>query len=265
MNTTGPTAIEHAAGFHDAECAPYRADLPWWQELAEETGGPILDLGAGTGRVTLPLAAQGHDVTAVDIEPLLLEELGHRASLLGLTVPVVVADITDLSAADALPPHAALAMIPMQSIQLLGGREGRRGLLRTLHPRCRPGAVLAVAVVPEVEAFDGRDASPMLLPPDIARVGEWRFHSTPLAVLQESPQAPIHMHRRREIRTASGDPVGSAVDVVITLDPVSPAGLDAEAIACGWEPEAAEVMPATDEHAGGLILRFRRSAEELAR
>ena len=46
---------EHVA-WHDVECGGYDADLPLWRELAARRGGPVLDVGAGTGRVALDLA-----------------------------------------------------------------------------------------------------------------------------------------------------------------------------------------------------------------
>ena len=46
------TASAHVV-WHDVECGGYDADLTLWQELAREAGGPVLDVGAGTGRVAL--------------------------------------------------------------------------------------------------------------------------------------------------------------------------------------------------------------------
>jgi len=45
-----------AVVWHDLECGAYLEDLPVWQRLAAQHGNPILDVGAGTGRVTLDLA-----------------------------------------------------------------------------------------------------------------------------------------------------------------------------------------------------------------
>ncbi|MGH3101338.1 MAG: methyltransferase domain-containing protein, partial [Thermoleophilia bacterium] len=42
-------------------------DLPFWLSLAEREAGPVVEWGAGTGRIAAPLAATRHDVTAVEI------------------------------------------------------------------------------------------------------------------------------------------------------------------------------------------------------
>ena len=59
--------------------------------LAERTGGPILELGAGSGRIARPLAEAGHAVTAVDIDPAMLARLAI-GRLLGITS--IEADLT---------------------------------------------------------------------------------------------------------------------------------------------------------------------------
>ena len=55
------TAAEHVV-WHDLECGGYDEDLPLWRELAAARAAPVLDVGAGTGRVALDLAAPGHEV-----------------------------------------------------------------------------------------------------------------------------------------------------------------------------------------------------------
>ena len=98
--------------WHDVECAAYTADLPLWRELAEAAGGPILDLGCGTGRVALDLASRGHDVTALDSEPEFLRVLVARAREQGVRVKTAVADARAL----ALGRQFALAIAPMQVV-----------------------------------------------------------------------------------------------------------------------------------------------------
>ncbi len=259
MSTAPPPTDLEASGFHDAECAGYVADLPLWLAIADTVRGPILDLGAGTGRVSLPLATAGHQVTAVDLEPALLAELRRRAQERGLSVDTVAADLRTLDA--QMPAGAALAqlvLIPMQTIQLLGGADGRRAMFRAAAAVSTPTAEMVVAVVTEVEPFDGRDAFPQLLPPDVALLGGYRFESTPRAVLQERSGGAVDMHRRRVVRDGDGNIVGYTEDVVITLDPVTIRGLHEEAATAGWEPFEVVEMPPTEDHAGGTILTLRR-------
>ena len=54
-------------------------DRDFYFDLADEYGGPILEFGCGTGRITLPLARQGVDVTRMDASHPMLEVL--RAKL----------------------------------------------------------------------------------------------------------------------------------------------------------------------------------------
>ena len=48
-------------------------DLPFWLSLAEREAGPVVEWGAGTGRISVPLAAAGHEVTAVEISGRMVE------------------------------------------------------------------------------------------------------------------------------------------------------------------------------------------------
>ena len=61
--------------WHDLECGRYEQDLPLWLSWPPNTSSrvkPMLDVGAGTGRVTLALARAGHRVVALDTDPQLL-------------------------------------------------------------------------------------------------------------------------------------------------------------------------------------------------
>ena len=110
--------------WHDLECGAYDADLDLWRELAERYGSPVLDVGAGTGRVALELARRGHAVTALDRDPGLLEELERRGK--GLPVQTAVADAREFELGRRFP----LIIVPMQTIQLLQGARGRGQFLR---------------------------------------------------------------------------------------------------------------------------------------
>ena len=70
---TPPLIFDRFAAFYDGDYRNYDDDLDAISQLAEEEDGPILELGCGTGRVLVPLAGLGHNVTGVDISPALLD------------------------------------------------------------------------------------------------------------------------------------------------------------------------------------------------
>src|ERR1700724_459855 len=113
-----PPAAEQEVIWHDLECGGYDADLALWRELAGgsndgSSADPILEVGAGSGRVALDLARAGHRVTALDIDGELLLALRERAE--GLRVETACADARSfaLDARDFI-----LCLVPMQTVQL---------------------------------------------------------------------------------------------------------------------------------------------------
>ena len=115
---------DDAVIWHDLECGAYTADLPFWSELARDVRGPVLDIGAGTGRVALALARSGRAVIALEREASLAQELRRRAR--GLALEVIVADACDFQ----LAAPVALAIVPMQTIHLLADRPAFLGCAR---------------------------------------------------------------------------------------------------------------------------------------
>lgn len=73
---------------YDAQYRDYRDDLPFYLSLADDHGGPILELGAGTGRVTLALAGAGHEVVAVERSPAMLGRAREHLDEAGLAARV---------------------------------------------------------------------------------------------------------------------------------------------------------------------------------
>jgi len=58
----------------------FRGDIEWYRRLARESGGPVLELGAGTGRVTIPIAEDGVSVCALDVDRGMHDRLRHKIS-----------------------------------------------------------------------------------------------------------------------------------------------------------------------------------------
>ena len=101
VSPTGRHGHDMKTIWHDLECGGYVEDLEVWRGLARRQGGPVLDVGAGTGRVTLDLARAGYAVTALDVCDELLATLRERAA--GLDVATVAADARSFALDTASP------------------------------------------------------------------------------------------------------------------------------------------------------------------
>jgi SAM-dependent methyltransferase len=227
--------------WHDVECGRYTADLALWRELAAREPGPVLDVGAGTGRVSLCLVRAGHDVTALDVEPELLDALRDRAGALPVTT--VAADARDF----ALDRRFGLIIVPMQTIQLLGARDG---FLAAAHRHLLPGGLLAIAITGAMEDFGEFEELPE---PDRGALADWRFASQPTAV--RALPAATRIERIR--RTFAPDGAVLEEDDVIELAHLTVDALEAEGRAVGLEPEPSRSIPATEEHVGSEVVLLR--------
>ena len=239
--------------WHDLECGRYRADIRLWAQLADDSGDPILDVGSGTGRVTLELARRGHTVVAMDIDADLLGALRERADALpGAASERVVTVQADARDFDLGADRFALCVVPMQTIQLLAGPTARRAFLGRARSHLGPDGVLAVAIAPEIEEFVWSEDTGMPLP-DMVELGGTVYASQPTAVRVEADQAILE--RRREVIDSAG---GRRVsEDRIALDLLPAAALIADGVAAGLRPVGTRGIAETDEHVGSLVVIFR--------
>ncbi len=67
---------------YDQENQDFEPEGPFLLNLARQVGGEVLELGCGTGRITIPLAQQGISITGVDLAPAMLERARSKAAAL---------------------------------------------------------------------------------------------------------------------------------------------------------------------------------------
>jgi SAM-dependent methyltransferase len=245
------TAPSDEVIWHELECGSYRADLELWSTLASTQLGPVLDVGAGSGRVSLHLAREGHRVIALDSSRELLAWLSQRA--VDLELETVCADARSFDLPK--PGSVGLCLLPMQTLQLLGGGRGRAAFLKCARASLRPGGLLACAIVCDLEPFDCADghSGPS---PERAQVGDRLYvsHATRVALTGET----IVLERERQIVSLDGQARGGDPERnIIQLDQVSPAQLWREAQSVGLTPEPTRVIDATEEHTSSTVVMLR--------
>jgi SAM-dependent methyltransferase len=147
------------ARLYDLDLADDPGDLDLYLSLARRTGGPILELAVGTGRLAAPLAEAGYEVTGVDIDPAMVDRARARAGLGGAArLELIQGDILGLR----LPTAGSfrLVFIALNSLLLLGSRDAQREAIRTMAAHLAPGGLAVVDVwlpdADELARFDGR-------------------------------------------------------------------------------------------------------------
>lgn len=238
------TELDPVVIWHDVECGTYTADLALWRELASEAPGAVLDVGAGTGRVALDLAAAGFEVVALDREPVLLAALSRRAGDRGLDVATVCAD----AAGFALDRDFGLVLVPMQTIQLLPDAGARSGFWASARRHLRAAGRVAVALAPGIEPFE--PALVRLPDPDVGEHDGRRYESQPVAVRRSGDFLELE---RRRYTVAVGGARTSERDV-IRLAEVDSALIEREGARAGLEPEPRRHVPETDRHVASEVV-----------
>ncbi len=166
---------EELARLYDLDLSEDPGDVELYLALARRTGGPVVELAVGSGRVAVPLAAGGHRVVGVDLDPAMLERAHRRARAEGIESPpgspddraaprlsLVEGDLLDAAANPAVTAAGPyqLAVLALNSMLLLANGAQQRAALAVMARLLAPGGIAVIdAWQPsptDVVAFDGR-------------------------------------------------------------------------------------------------------------
>jgi SAM-dependent methyltransferase len=154
-----PTAVA-LARLYDVDLVDDPGDLGLYLALAARADGPILELGVGSGRLAVPLAAAGWSVTGVDLDPAMLARARARAASagpdVGARLELVEGDARGLRRAE----RYRLAFVALNSLLTFGDRSDQAAAIQTLADHLEPGGIGVVDVwLPDAEdlaRYDGR-------------------------------------------------------------------------------------------------------------
>jgi SAM-dependent methyltransferase len=172
------------ARLYDLDLGDDAGDLDLYLALAQRTGGPILELAVGTGRLAVPIAAAGYAVTGVDLDPAMLDRARARAAAAGVEITgsprdelaaasggeaaaspgidrpasreprrnrgssprleLIEADATTLDLSSA--GSYKLAFVALSSLLLFASRHSQRAALQVLAHHLAPGGLAVVDI-----------------------------------------------------------------------------------------------------------------------
>lgn len=122
----------------------------FYRELARRSEGPILDMACGTGRLTIPLAADGHRVIGVDASAAMLSAANAKVSAEKLKVEFVRGDIRTVN----LNQRFALVVVGCNSLAHLITNDDLEAGLANIRRHLAPGGVFAFDIVnPRLEVL----------------------------------------------------------------------------------------------------------------
>lgn len=142
----------------------FAGDMEFYESLAAETGGPILELACGTGRVAFHLAGAGLEVVGLDrSEPMLAvarSKLDRDRGPSVLQPSFEHGDMTNF----ALDRNFALVIVAFRSFQLLLTPEAQRSCLSAIRRHLRPGGLAVLDVFDPILHLVAPDIAPEDLP-----------------------------------------------------------------------------------------------------
>jgi len=115
-------------------------DVAFWNRVARGAGGPVLEIGCGTGRILLRLVEAGFDAEGIDNSEAMIRRLRVKASERGLEVRASVADMRDFS----LGCRFARAVCAFNSFAHCETTDDQVRALAAARRHLRPGGALVM-------------------------------------------------------------------------------------------------------------------------
>lgn len=128
--------------------------VQFYRSAADEQDGDVLELGCGTGHKLIPIAADGHSCTGLELSPAMLAHARDKAGARGVEVQWVQGDMRDF----ALGRSFDLVVIAANSLLHLHSAEDIVSCFRAVRRHLSPGGLLVFDVFnPDVRVLARAD------------------------------------------------------------------------------------------------------------
>lgn len=141
-SATGAAVYDPIARFYDLDHAGFDDDLAFYGEFARTVSGPFLDVGVGSGRVALPLALAGHQITGIDVSAPMLALARQRADTAGVGRRLLLTKADVVSA--VLPQRFGLAYFALNTFSHLLTRPEQLAALSNVRRHLLPAGRLLI-------------------------------------------------------------------------------------------------------------------------
>ena len=131
---TGVSAYDEIARIYDPWSRTVTEDVGFYVEEARRSGGPVVELGIGTGRIAIPIAVEGIPVIGVDSSAGMLAVARERAELAGVELDLRFGDLREPPVEGEFP----LVIIPFRSLLHMQTDADRRSALRAVRRLLEP-------------------------------------------------------------------------------------------------------------------------------
>jgi len=127
-------AIYGDGRFYDLESGSLSNDIPFYLKQIEVGGGPVLELGCGTGRITIPIAEAGYEVIGLDISKSMLEQALKKSAEKSIGIDWIEADCRDFN----LKKKFGTIIFPFNGIAHIHDRESHEALYDMVKKHLKP-------------------------------------------------------------------------------------------------------------------------------
>jgi len=167
VSQCGPAAVTgatlpspyEAPDLYDLLFESFAFDVPYWLEVANTAGGPVLEVACGTGRILLRLLHAGVDVDGVDAYPAMLDQLREKARSRGLEPCVFQGDMRDFT----MPRRYQRVICAFNAFAHCETIDDQLRALRCIREHLEPGGVLVLHMsYPSLALWTDPNGEPVL-------------------------------------------------------------------------------------------------------
>jgi SAM-dependent methyltransferase len=184
------SAYDEIARIYDPWSRTVVEDVSFYVEEAVASGGPVLELGVGSGRIAVPVASAGIDVVGVDLSTGMLGVAAEAAALAGVELDLRHGDMRDPPVEGEFP----LVLIPFRSILHMETDADRRATLRAVQKHLAPkGRFVFDVFTPSSEDIEETHGRWLEREPGIWERADWHEGSRTLVLRVRGESAESEM------------------------------------------------------------------------